>query len=206
MVALYFLSGCKIKEKATHIVQLFHGFVNEHNATQNSWSGSRKELNEVILRTDVEIRLVFETMAAVALQVLPHYAKHSSLDDFWVEQVGPQDFENGYLSNYTKLTSKWKSVQNRVVVKMLSQFCRNQSSDGRQSTKSQSVLRKLTAEQFIDRAVKQFPHFFNPLGIRQEAHQEEDVKADLDKADDSRISLRGCQSFRDDSRHNQSFQ
>ena len=67
MITLFFLSGSKVKEKATHMVQLFHGFVNEYNTTRYSWNDSRREMKGTILRTDVEIRLIFETMAAVAL-------------------------------------------------------------------------------------------------------------------------------------------
>ena len=108
MISLYFLSKSKLRDKVWHIVTLFQDFVSLEPRLSNS-SRPLKSQNSV-LRTDVEILLIFQTMAQISLQDLPYYAKNSGIEDFWSEDVEPTDFENGELANYSDLTSKWKAV------------------------------------------------------------------------------------------------
>ena len=53
---------------------------------------------------------------------------------------------------------------------MVKKFCRSSSSENERG--GPQILRKMTIAQFMDRAVKRFPHFFHPLGIRHEANKE----------------------------------
>ena len=83
------------------------------------------------------------------------------------------DLDFGDIKSYSKMLTDLEDIKERLVDKLIDEICRQEHPSiifnkdiERQNLKT---LKKLSAEEFIERSKKYFCHIYNPKGIVGEA-------------------------------------